>query len=122
MTDLKFKVNNTDFSDMVEKGSYITDRIAVAGAKYTDLNKVDHTTIARWRGYLEVTLNPSSPARIAALYTALATAPCTVDYHSFQLNADVQETMIPTLEALQDAKQRSSGHWVRKVKLTFTEE
>ena len=122
MTNLTFKVNNTDFSSMVEKGSYITDRILVVGAKYTDLNKVDHTTIVRTRGYLEVVLNPASPSQISTLYTQLAAAPCTVKYHSFQKNTDVEETMIPTLEPLQDAKQRSTGNWVRKVRLTFTEE
>ena len=122
MTDLKFKINNTDFSGMVEKWSYITDCIPVVGAKYTDLNKVDHTTIARYRGTLEVTLNPSSPAQMTALFTQLATSPVTVDYHCFQTATDVQQTMTFSMEPLQDAAKRSSGHWTRKVKLTFTEE
>ena len=122
MTDLTFKVNDTDFSGIVEKGSYITDRTMVVGAKYTDLNKVDHTTIVRDRGYLEVTLNPTSQTQIASLYTAIRNAPCKVKYHSFQKGTDVEEMMIPSLEPLQDAKKRSSGHWVRKVRLTFTEE
>lgn len=122
MTDLTFKVNTIDFSGLVEKGSYITDRIPVVGASYTDLNKVNHTTIVRNRGYLEVVLNPTSPTQISTLYNQLSMAPVQVQYHSFQTNSTVTENMIPTLEPLQDAKERTSGHWVRKVKLTFLEE
>ena len=122
MTDLTFLVNSTDFSGLVEKGSYITDRIPVVGAAYVDLNKVNHTTIVRDRGYLEVMLNPMSNTQLATLYTQLAAAPCSVKYHSFQKNADVTETMIPTLEEVQDAKLRGTQHWVRKIKLTFMEE
>lgn len=123
MTDLTFKINNVDFASYVEKHSYITDRTLRVGAKYTDLDKKDHTTFVGDRGYVEVVLNPTSPTTIASLYTQLALAPCTVKYFSFQKNAVVEETMIPELEPLQDAKDRGSGrHWVRKVRLTFTEE
>ena len=122
MTDLTFKINNVDFAPYVEKYSYITDRTLRVGAKYTDLNKVDHTTFIGDRGYVEVVLNPISPTVAASLYTQIAAAPCTVKYHSFQKGTDVEETMIPSLEPLQDAKNRGSGHWVRKVRLTFTEE
>ena len=122
MTDLTFLINTKDFSKMVEKGSYTTELIPVIGAKYTDLDRVDHTTVVRFRGVLSVVLNPSSPADLKKLWDELALAPCSVKYHSFQKNTDVTQTMMPSLEAIQDAAKRSSGHWGRKVKLTFTEE
>ena len=122
MTDLTFLINTKDFAKMVEKGSYTTDLIPVIGAKYTDLDKVDHTTIVRFRGTLSVVINPSSPADMKKLWDELLLAPCTVKYHSFQKNVDVEQTMIPSVEPIQDAAKRNSGHWTRKVKVTFTEE
>lgn len=122
MTDLKLIINGTDFSGIVEKYSYITGKIPVQGAKYTDLNKVDHTTIARHRGYLEFRCNPMSPTQVNSLFTALCNAPCTVQYFSFQDKANVTQTMIPSYDDVQDAKLRESGHWVRGIKVSFTEE
>lgn len=122
MTDLTFRINGNDFSSIVEKGSYTTDLIPVVGSKYTDLNKVDHTIIARYRGYVEVTLNPMSPQQAKSLYTQLKNAPCSVEYFSFQDKEAVTKTMIPSWDSLKDAKQRDSGHWVRSIKITFTEE
>lgn len=122
MTDLTFKINNVSFAAYVKKGEYYTSMTPVAGAKYTDLNKVDHTTVIRHRGGLKVVFNPMSPTQFAALCTELENCPCEVKYFSFQKKLDVTQTMMPSLDDIQDAKQRSSGHWVRSFTLEFTEE
>jgi hypothetical protein len=122
MTDLALTINNVDFKGYVKKGEYYTSSTPVAGSKYTDLNKVDHTTVVRHRGAVRVIFNPMSPTQIASLYSALASCPCTVTYFSFQENKNVTQTMMPALEELQDAKQRTSGHWIRSFGLTLTEE
>lgn len=122
MTDLKLTINNVDFSGIVEKGSYITGKIPVVGAKYTDLNKVDHTTITRYKGYLEFKTNVMSPSQVYNLFEELCDAPCQVEYFSFQDNNNVTKTMIPSFDDVQDATRRSSGHWVRGLKVSFTEE
>lgn len=122
MTDLTLTVNSISLSAMIEKGSYITDLIPVVGSKYTDLNKVDHTIIARYKGYVEVTLNPMSPATAKGLYDQLIQAPCRVTYYSFQKKTEVTASMIPEWDSLKDAMRRSTGHWVQSIKLSFTEE
>lgn len=122
MTDLPFTINGVDFRAYVEKGVYNTDLIPVIGSKWTDLSKVDHTTIARFKGYLEVNLNPMSPAQVEALYDQLILAPVTVTYFNFKRNAQVTETMMPSWEPLKDAMKRSSGHWVQSCTIEFTEE
>lgn len=122
MTDLTFRIGGTDFSSYVEKGSYKTDLIPIVGSQYTDLNKVKHTVIVRYLGYLEVTLNPMSPAQAQTLFNRLTSAPCTVQYFSFQEQSVVTRTMMPEWDELKDAKERSSGHWVQSITLSFTEE
>lgn len=121
MTDLSFTINNHDYKAYVEKWSYVTDSIPVT-IKRTDLDGVDHTIVIRHKGYVSVTFNPMSPTVAQSLFSDLANAPCTVTYFSFQAKADVTKTMIPKYDALQDAKQRTSGHWVRSFKVEFTEE
>lgn len=121
MTDLTFTINGVDFSSIVQKGEYTTGKIPVT-IKRTDLDKVDHTILIRHRGYIEVTLNPLSPAQAEDLFTQLELSPCTVQYFSFQDKAIVQQTMVPSFDNLQDAKKRESGHWVRSIKVSFTEE
>lgn len=122
MTDLKLIINNTDFSGIVEKGSYVTGKVPIVGTKYTDLNKVDHTTIARYRNTLDFKTNVMSPAQVTSLFTALCNAPCEVQFFSFQDGANITATMIPSFDDVQDAAKRSSGHWVRGLKVTLTEE
>lgn len=122
MTTLPFTVNGVDFSSLVTKRQYKTNRIPVIGTKYTDLAKIDHTTIARYKGYLEVSLNPLSPSQAEDLYEQLLNAPCEVTYYNFQLQQTVTELMIPAFEGLQDAKQRESGHWLSNSTVNFTEE
>lgn len=122
MTNLPFTVNGVDFSDLVTIRQYKTNRIPVLGTKYTDLAKIDHTTIARYKGYLEVNLNPLSPSQAEDFYAELLNAPCTVTYYSFQLQQTVTELMIPAFDGLKDAKQRESGHWLDNSTVNFTEE
>lgn len=121
MTDLTFKINNVDFSSIVDRWEYSTDLIPVTLTR-TDLNKVDHTIVVRHRGVCSVKLNPISPDQAKSLFDELTDAPCLVDYFSFQEKTSVQRTMIPKFDMLQDAAKRSSGHWVRSITVTFTEE
>lgn len=122
MTDLRFKVNGHDYSSMVTVREYKTNKIPVEGTSYVSLDKYNHTTIARYRGYLEVQINPQSPTELASFYDDLLNAPCEVQYWSFQSQSNVTETMMPSFSALQDAKDRGDGHWVREYTISFTQE
>lgn len=122
MTDLALTINGVNFSGYVQKGEYTTNLVPVVGAKYTDLDKVDHTTVVRHRGSVTVTFNPMGPSAVASLFAALEDCPCQVTYWSFQRGQNVTQSMMPELDEIQDAKLRSSGHWVRSFSLTLTEE
>ena len=121
MTDLTCTINLHDYKAYVQKGEYYTDMIPVT-IKRTDLNGVDHTIVVRHKGYFAVTINPLSPAKAEDLMADLMASPVSVTYYSFQEKKDVTKTMTAKFDALQDAKKRSSGHWVRSFKIQFTEE
>lgn len=93
MTKFTFKVNGVDFSDIVSKYGYSTERVAVYGKTVTTLDGVDHVKLLRSRGCLTIKINPVGADRMAEFCNALATLPVEIKYHSFQLGTDVSETM-----------------------------
>ena len=121
MTDLTFTINGHDYKDIVTKRKYETFLIPVEGAKYTDLDKVDHVSIVRYRGKLQVELNPISDIRAAALCSDLMQSPCTVKYYSFQRNSVVTETMVPDAISMKDAFNFQNKRWSEPSGITFTQ-
>ena len=122
MTDLTFKINGHDYSDLVEKRKYKTKLIPIIGRQYTDLNKVTHTTIARHQGELTVGIRVAPKSRITAFCADLQTAPVTVMYYSFQLGTVVTQTMMPDASTMQDAFNLAGERWNETSDVTFTEE
>lgn len=122
MTDLTFTINGHDYSDIVEKRNYQTRLIPVVGRQYTDLNKVEHTTIARYRGELTVGINVAAKSRITALATDLQSAPVSVCYYSFQLGTTVTQTMMPDSTTMKDAFSLGGVRFNETNEITFTEE
>lgn len=49
MTEFAFKINGTDFSEVVNRYGYETDRVPVSAGQFTDLAGVDHNVVLRWR-------------------------------------------------------------------------
>ena len=93
MTKFPFTVNGADFSDIVHKYGYRTDRTPVFSKKVTTLDGVDHYSLIRTKGYLELRLNPVPKERALAFCEALQTLPAEISYHSFQTGMTETETM-----------------------------
>lgn len=121
MTELKFKINGTDYSGLVTKGKYATRKSPVIGSQYTDLNKVSHVTIKRYIGEVSVQINTAKESIVTALCQDLMDAPCTVQYHSFQDGADRTATMMPSDESLAEACKYMNKEYINTFNLTLTE-
>ena len=94
MVNLTFKVNNNDYSSMVERDSYETSLIPVYGQSIKTMDGVTHTALLRLKGELRVSLNPQTAADTASLCTDLLSVPCEVVYHDLQKNQDVTALMV----------------------------
>jgi len=123
MTDLTFTINGNSYKNLVRTGSdnLQTTRKPVYGSKYTDLNKVDHYILSRYRGVLKVNLRAMSPQEARTLEAEWDDQPVTVTYYCFQTGTDVTQEMTVSDTTLSDAIKRSDGHWVQQSSVTFTE-
>ena len=93
MVNLTFKVNNTDYSGYVERDSYSTSVIPVYSDSITTLDGVEHKTLKRLKGRLNITLNPQNAANTALICSDLLSSPVEVQYHCLQRNVDVTANM-----------------------------
>lgn len=93
MTKYTFQINGTDFSDIVSKYGYDTDLMPVKTNTLTTMDGVDHFRVLRYKGRLNVTLNPQTALDRARIYGALQSQPLTVTYHCFQRGGDVAVKM-----------------------------
>ena len=93
MTKFPFTVNGVDFSDVVHKYGYRTNRMPVYSRRVTTLDGVDHYSLIRTKGYLELRLNPVPKERALAFCEALQQLPAEISYHSFQTGMTETESM-----------------------------
>ena len=123
MTDLFFTINSHDFKNLVRTGSdnYQTTRKTVYGAKYTDLDGVDHYIVQRYRDTLKINFRALDPLTVSSLMSEIQSQPMSIKFHSFQTGTDLTETMVVSETTLSDAIERSDGHWVGQFSITFTQ-
>lgn len=93
MTKLPFTINGEDFSDIVHKYGYATDTIPIYSRVITTMDQVDHQSLVRMRGALNIRTNPVQADRAAAFCSALKSLPAKVTYYSFQSGQLVEQTM-----------------------------
>ena len=94
MVSFTFKVNNVDYSGMIERDSYETSLSPVYGETITTMDGIGHTAVLRLRGEVSFKLNPSTSAKTAAFAADLLNAPVEVKYHCLQRNQDVTVQMV----------------------------
>ena len=92
MVSKTFKVNNTDYSGMVERDSYSTT-LSPIYETVTTLDGVSHSALKRWRGSLKVGLNPQSVTDAAKICADLLSGVVQVQYTCLQRNQDVTVQM-----------------------------
>ena len=94
-------VNGADIADFVERDSYRTTLYPVFSEAVQTLDGVGHTALLRKKGELSARFNPRTAADTAIICAALLNAPCEVQYHCLQRNADVTALMtIDSVSAL----------------------
>lgn len=94
MVNLTFKINNTDYSNMVERDSYQTSLEPVYAETIQTMDGVNHTALLRTRGSIRLRFNPQTDSDTAALCSALLAAPCEVQYRCLQRDVDVTALMV----------------------------
>ncbi len=120
MTKLPFTINGEDFSDIVHKYGYTTDTVPVYSRVVTTMDQVDHQTLIRMRGRLNIRTNPVREERAEAFCSALRSLPATVAYYSFQSGQIVEQTMRLTGSiSLSLALWNGDVKWLDGVPLTF---
>jgi len=121
MTDYPFDLNGVDFTDIVHKRGYQTDRQPVYTGKFTDLDQVDHYVVERWRGFASIPTNDLKAERAAQLAAELMKSPLQVGYWSFQLKKKVTETMVLEKMPQQLKMQTPRADWISAMVLSFRE-
>lgn len=121
MTNYPFEINGEDFSDIVHKRGYQTDRQPVYGGKFTDLDQVDHYVVQRWRGFANIPTNDLKAERAAQLAAQLMKPNPRVGYWSFQLEKKVTETMVLEKMPQQLKMQTPRADWIAAMVLSFRE-
>ena len=116
-------INDYDATNLVERDSYSTSLNPVKSDKITTMDGVDHCTVIRYKGSLEVKLNPQDQDTVTALCTALMTQPCQVQYYNIQKGTLVTSTMmidnIPSADFLSRCLANGlKWHQLDKLKLT----
>lgn len=119
MNKFPFYVNGVDFSSLVHKYGYQTDRVPVFSESVRTLDGVDHFSLLRTRGVLIVRLNPAEKSTLQQLAEELQILPVKVKYHSFQTGTTEEENMVANGMPLALLLSANGKDWLGGVELTF---
>lgn len=92
MTEYTVEFNGVDFSDIVELGSYHTERIPVTRS-ITNLAGVKRLVELRERGYLSFATNPMTQEKYISLCQQMLHGSVSVRYTCMQTGEVITETM-----------------------------
>lgn len=118
MTTYQFKVNGTDFSDMVYKRGYKTVQTPVYGRTVTTMDGVRHRKLRRYRNTLITYFNAPTEARARA-FCAELTSGQQITYTLLQSGQAVTETMDLAGIELSALARVSDKQWLEGFELTF---
>lgn len=121
MTSYTFKINGADFSALVHRQGYQTDRQPVVSWSMTDLTGTEHQVVSKWRHVLTVQLNPMTRAQAQALCAELVKETVGVTFTSLQTGTEVSAKMWPDAMPLQHQLRARGKDWLRGFELTLTE-
>ena len=116
-----FKINNVDFSDVIQKYGYATSYDPVYSDSMMSLNGIEYIAILRYRGTLTITLKPLEGTRLSQLTTALTAGIPEITYTCLQRNADVITSMRLDVNSAELLLENASRKLVGNTQITFTE-
>lgn len=94
MLDYTLTINGVDFTDKIERDSYMTKKIPVYSDSIVTMDGITHVTNLRNKSEISFALNPQNATVTAMLCTALLTMPCEVYYFSLQTQTYELKNMI----------------------------
>ena len=119
MTHFPFAVNGVDFSALVHKRGYRTNRVPVYTPQIQTLDGVSHFSLIRTKGVLTVTLNPAEKEKMQQLAEELQILPVKVKYHSFQTGTTEEENMVAQDLSMALLLSSAGKDWIGGFELTF---
>ena len=115
-----FRINNSDFSDIIQRYGYETTYDPIYADPITTLDMVDHTVIVRWKHGLKITCNPLSETRAKQLTLTLSTVPV-ITFTSLQLGTAVTARMQLDSNSAALVLRNASRRLLGGTELTFVE-
>lgn len=95
MIDYTLKINDVDFTGMVERDSYNTSKIPVYSDPVMTMDGITHVALLRNKGELSFEMNPQNATDTETACRALLSSPCKVEY--FNLQTQEYETVYMSL-------------------------
>ena len=86
---MTFKINDVDFSDVIQRYGYATTYDPVYTNSMMSMNGIEHVGYLRHRGSVTITLNPLEGTRLSQLAAALAGGIYEIKYTCLQRNTDI---------------------------------
>ena len=123
MLDYTLTINGVNFTDKIERDSYMTKKIPVYSDSIVTMDGITHVTNLRNKSEISFSLNPQNATDTATLCTALLTMPCEVYYFSLQTQAyELKNMMIDSQSAEYLSRCLYRGQrWNQMDSITLTE-
>ena len=116
-----FKINEVDFSDIITKYGYQTAYEPIYSDIVTTLDKVDHTSIVRWKSGLTIPVRPLERVRLMQLTAALTAGIPFITFTSLQRGEDLTAYMKMDDYTSELVLQNASRLLLGGTQLTFVE-
>ena len=116
-----FKINDVDFSGLLQAYGYATARIPVYSQAVQTMDGIEHVGILRYRGSLKVKLKPLTGAELQSLNNALSTGVPVVQYTCLERNTTVMANMRLHNVSAELVLKNASRMLYGGTELTFTE-
>ena len=116
-----FKINNVDYSSVIQEYGYATSYDPIYGDSMTSLNGIEYTAVLRYRGTLTLKIKPLEGTTLATLTSALSAGILEITYTCLQRNLDVTASMRLDTNSAELLLKNTSHKWLGNTQLTFTQ-
>lgn len=94
MLDYSLRINGVDFTSLVERDSYRTNKIPVYSDSIVTMDGITHVALIRNKSKITFSFNPQNAQNTAMACNALLSMPCEVYFYDLQSQAYAVATMM----------------------------
>lgn len=94
MLDYSLRINGVDFTSLVERDSYRTNKIPVYSDSIVTMDGITHVALIRNKSEITFSFNPQNAQNTAMACNALLSMPCEVYFYDLQSQAYAVATMM----------------------------